>query len=52
MYYCFMNNQEMGTIIYLVNGERYRDASGLLSMLGSRLAEIRSFGFRAWIEKN
>lgn len=40
------------TIIYSVRGERYRDASGLRSMLTARLREIRAAGFHAWLEPN
>lgn len=40
------------TIIYLVNGERYRDATGLRSFLLPRLREIRQAGFSAWLEPN
>lgn len=40
------------TIIYLVNGERHRDACSLESFLGPRLRELRDAGFTAWIERN
>jgi hypothetical protein len=40
------------TIIYLVNGERYRDAAGLRSFLTPRLREFQAAGFQAWLEQN
>ncbi len=45
-------SNDIYTIIYLVNGERYRDASGLRSFLGPRLREVQAAGFRAWLEPN
>jgi hypothetical protein len=40
------------TIVYLANGSRYRDASGLRSFLTPRLNEIKAAGFSAWLEEN
>lgn len=47
-----MSETKTYTIIYLVNGERYRDAAGLRSFLKPRLREIQAAGFQAWIELN